>query len=189
MSDGLLIFYDTETTGFVHGSKPISDEKQPHIVQLAAQLVTPENETVQEFSLIVDPGIAQGVHIPSKLANEVHGIDDAKAEKFGVNANTAIDFFMHLHSFAETRVAHNDDFDKEIIKIARYRRAGQDPGDLGSTPYCTMKVCKRVVPGGKSNLQTSYQHFFGESFGGAHDAMNDVRACRRIYFHLKGLGH
>jgi hypothetical protein len=31
------------------------------------------------------------------------------------------------------------------------------------------------------------QHFFGEKLDGAHDAMNDLAACKRVYLHLKSI--
>lgn len=33
--------------------------------------------------------------------------------------------------------------------------------------------------------QEAYKHFFGEEFKGAHDALNDVRACMAVYFELE----
>jgi len=37
-------------------------------------------------------------------------------------------------------------------------------------------------------LEECIKHFFGEELPGAHDAMIDVIACRRIYFHMKSSG-
>lgn len=36
-------------------------------------------------------------------------------------------------------------------------------------------------------LEECIRHFFNEDLDGAHDAMIDVAACRRVYFHLKTL--
>jgi len=37
-------------------------------------------------------------------------------------------------------------------------------------------------------LEECIRHFFNEELDGAHDAMVDVRACRRVYFHLQTMG-
>jgi DNA polymerase-3 subunit epsilon len=50
-----------------------------------------------------------------------------------------------------------------------------------------MKAAGRKGP--KSpKLSEAYRHFLGEDLIGAHDALVDVRACRRIYDHLKMIG-
>ena len=36
-------------------------------------------------------------------------------------------------------------------------------------------------------LEECIEHFFGEKLSGAHDAMVDVGACKRVYFNLKAL--
>ena len=36
-------------------------------------------------------------------------------------------------------------------------------------------------------LAEACRYFFGEDLVGAHDALVDVRACARLYFHLKSL--
>lgn len=188
----MLLFFDTETTGFMNARKAVDDPSQAHVVQLAAQLVTPENETVMEFSLIVDPG----VHIPSKVA-EIHGIDDAKAQKYGVSPSTAVDFFMELYGHAETIIAHNISFDEQVMNTAIARRT-LAASRLGKPMYCTMKnstdIVKapptpKMIAAGRThwkapNLGECIKHFFDEELEGAHDAMIDVVACRRVYFAL-----
>jgi len=201
----MILFFDTETTGFVNKGKPMDHPYQPHIVQLAAQLVTHDNETVSEFSFIVDPGIIEvgkekGVHIPSKVV-DIHGIDDQKALDLGVSWTTAIDLFMFNYEKADLMVAHHIQFDKDLIEIARTRR-GHGDARLGVPGYCTMQNARdvakippteRMVAAGRTHfknpkLEECIDVFFGEKLEGAHDAMNDVRACRRVYFYLKGCG-
>lgn len=182
----MILFYDTETTGWVHGSKPLDDPKQPHMVQLAAQLVTPDDETVMEFSTIIDPGIDQGVHIPSKVV-EVHGIDDAKAKKFGVSPATAVDFFMHFAGFASLAVCHSVAYDSKVIEIARARRHAAVQPPLTLPTLCTLATAKKALPG-PHNLAALTLALFGAELKNAHTAMADTVACRRVYFELKARG-
>ena len=67
--------------------------------------------------------------------------------------------------------------------------------DISKPRFCTMKsttdICRIPSPRGGykwPKLGEAYKHFFGEELQGAHDAMNDVRAAMRIYFHLKNGG-
>ena len=53
-------------------------------------------------------------------------------------------------------------------------------------PTDRMRAAGRTGP--KSpKLSECVQHFFSEEMIGAHDAMVDVRACARVFFHLKSL--
>ena len=67
--------------------------------------------------------------------------------------------------------------------------------------FCTMEAACSVVnlpPTAKMlaagihrpkspKLEECVKHFFNEDLQGAHDAMVDVAACRRVYLHLKSL--
>jgi DNA polymerase-3 subunit epsilon len=192
----MICIFDTETTGFVNPNLDPDDPRQCHLIQLAAQLVDPADPsgTVMEFSLIVNPGDVE----MSKGAYNAHGISLEFAQKHGVSPSTAVDFFMHLSGFADIDVAHNIEFDRKVMALALHRRTGQ-PARLTNTGYCTMKAATNIVKSpptekmlaaGRNhfkspNLGECIKHFFGEELEGAHDAMVDVRACRRVYFELQ----
>lgn len=188
----MILFFDTETTGFVKPNKPAHDLNQAHIVQLAAQLVSPKNETVMEFSLIVDPGVP----IPEAASN-IHGITDEIAREFGVSPSTAVDFFTKLLGHADLAVAHNINFDDQVMSLA-FTRRDSDIQRIDKPKYCTMKSATdivkapptpKMIAAGRThwkspNLSECIKHFFDEELEGAHDAMIDVVACRRVYFAL-----
>ncbi len=188
----MILFYDTETTGFMNANKKPDHPDQAHLVQLAAQLVTLSNETIMEFSLIVNPGVP----IPPR-ATEVHGITDDMAKEFGVSPSTAVDFFLKFYGHAEIVSAHNIAFDKQVMETAIMRRGGVFV-PLRKPLYCTMEKAHNVVKAPptarmvaagrtgikKPNLSECMQHFFGEDHTNAHDAMADTVACRRVYFAL-----
>lgn len=197
MGSKMILFFDTETTGFPHTTKPIDHPDQPHIVELAAELCSDDGKPVAGFSLIIDPGVETGVHIPSKVA-EIHGIDDEKAWRLGVPPVFALEAFLQLLMRADEVVAHNLDFDEQMMEIAfaRYRLARAAGRVLGGqTKFCTMKsttdICKLPSPRGGykwPKLTECMQHFFGEEHINAHSALADTSACRRVYFHLKSIG-
>lgn len=195
----MILFFDTETTGFFQDRLPIDHPDQPYIVQLAALLCQDDGEPVSEFSFIVDPGIANGVSIPARAA-EVHGITDERAVQFGVSAEFALNAFTHLYQRADLVCAHNIKFDRGVIEAAisrHYRKVMP----LRKALFCTMEAATPIInlpPTEKMKavgfdkpkppkLEECIHYFFNENLDGAHDAMADVTACKRVYLHLKTL--
>lgn len=175
----MFLFGDTETTGFPSKSRKADDPKQARLVQLAAQLVTPDDRTVMEFSMIVNPGIP----IP-KQASDVHGITDEIASRYGVSEATAVDFYLNLRAHSDLDVFHNSQFDRRIMEHAIDRRGLNASVIMAEVKsHCTMQQVKNMGHQ-KSNLAHCMMEFFGEDHTLAHDAMADTVACRRVYFHL-----
>lgn len=190
-----ILFFDTETTGLFSDRLPVDHPDQPYIVQLAAQLCHDDGEPIAGFSLIVDPGVT----IPER-ASQVHGITNDIAAQFGVSAETALSSFGHLYTRADLVVAHNVKFDRGLIETAIARRYGRVK-DLTKPLYCTMEAAtpivnlpptERMLAAGFNKpkppkLEECIRYFFGEEMDGAHDAMVDLAACRRVYLHLRSL--
>ncbi len=192
----MILFFDTETTGFFDDRIPVDHEAQPYIVQLAAQLCQEDGLPVAGFSFVVSN---PGVEVPERAA-AVHGITTEKAIQFGVSAEFALSAFTHLYQRADLVCAHNIKFDKGIIEVAIARHYGRTM-PLRKPLFCTMDAAspivnlpptERMVAAGFTKpkppkLEECIQHFFGEKLDGAHDAMVDVAACSRVYFYLKSL--
>lgn len=195
-----VLFFDTETTGFLDDRLPPDHEAQPYIVQLAAQLCDDEGIPLAGFCFIVSPR-ADGniVTIPERAA-AVHGITTEKAIQFGVSAEFALSAFTHLYQRADLVCAHNIKFDKGILEVAIARHYGKTM-PLRKPLFCTMEAASPIVnlpPTEKMRaagfdkpkppkLEECVQHFFNEKLDGAHDAMIDLTACRRVYLHIKSL--
>lgn len=191
----MILFFDTETTGFLDDRLPPNHEAQPYIVQLAAQLCQDDGDPIAGFSLIVAPGVP----IPEKAA-AVHGVTDAKAIQFGVSAEFALSAFTHLYQRADLVCAHNIKFDKGVLEVAIARHYGKTM-PLRKPLFCTMEAASPIIklpPTERMRaagfdkpkppkLEECIKHFFNEELDGAHDAMVDVTACRRVYLHLKSL--
>lgn len=191
----MILFFDTETTGFYDQKLPPDHAGQPHIVQLAAELCEDDGRPVMGMSLIIDCPFP----IPAR-ASEVHGITNEIAGARGVDLEFAIDLFRHFYRLADLVVCHNVAFDVPVMasEITRFLKRSTV---LTKPTFCTMESAtpivnlpptERMLAAGFNKpkppkLEECIRHFFDEALEGAHDAMIDVAACRRVYFHLKSL--
>ena len=193
-----ILFFDTETTGFYNFKLPPTHEAQPRIVQLAAQLCDDGQRVIASFSFILC-GVGSVIEIPDRAA-EIHGITTAHAIQFGMGASVVLNSFFHLYQRADLIIAHNIAFDKPVIESEAVRHYGHEKL-LSKPAFCTMKEATAIVnlpptermlaAGFKKpkapKLEECIRHFFGEEMQGAHDAMVDVIACKRVFFHLREL--
>ncbi|KAA0684563.1 3'-5' exonuclease [Neorhizobium sp. P12A] len=191
----MILFFDTETTGFFQDRLPVDHPDQPYIVQLAAELCDDDGKPISGFSFIID----NGVDIPAQAAN-VHGITTERAAQFGMSAASALSPFTHLYQRADLVCAHNIKFDRGVVEAAIARHYERIM-PLRKPLFCTMEAAapivnlpptERMLAAGFNKpkapkLEECIRHFFNEDLGGAHDAMVDVIGCRRVYFHLKKL--
>ena len=190
------LFFDTETTGFPVKGAPCSDEKQPHLVQIAAILYDEKFNEIANVSEIIYPealifGQEQSWIIPESAA-KIHRITQARAVEHGKNIHKVLNQFDEMLQSSKMLIAHNIDFDLKILKIA-YTRIGLDL-NLPENLFCTMKsttdICK--IPNNRGwggykwpNLSELHTFLFSESFDGAHDALVDVKATARCFIELK----
>lgn len=160
-------------------------------MQIGAILQNTETrQELAEFSLILS------IHelIPPK-ATEIHGITDEMVAKFGINRSIVEILFTDFVLRADVLVAHNIEFDAGIIQDAwphAYTAfAGKRLYDTMNELTPVMKLPKDgknhyhddKYPDWKApRLQEAYNHYFGKDFEGAHNALDDTRACRDIYF-------
>ncbi|AWJ85144.1 DNA polymerase III subunit epsilon [Azospirillum sp. TSH58] len=192
------LIFDTETTDLPLWSERSTHPDQPHIVQLAALLSRADGDVSGSMNVIVRPS---GYTSMPQKAFETHGISFERAMDEGIPLADALDEFNALMALTDELVAHNISFDVRLMRIA-FLRAGKEPARENLPKVCTMTAATRLVnlpptdrmraagfnkPKSPS-LAECIRHFFGEDLDGAHDAMVDVRACARVYWHLKGLG-
>lgn len=193
-----ILGYDTETTGFPSSKKPLNDETQPHVVQLAAQLVElSTKQVVQSMDVIIRP---DGWTIP-KESEDVHGISTEKAFRLGVREDVAIEMFYDLWLKANFRVGHNEQFDAKIISIGLSRfmpLSSAEKWNAGHS-FCTQRESTNIVNipptqkmlavGRKTpkspNLAEAYKFFSREELVGAHNALVDVQACMSVYWGIR----
>lgn len=195
----MKLFFDTETTGLPDKRAELHSASQPHLVQMALELTENDGSPVHSVSMIIDPG----VEIP-KGASDIHGITTEKARGVGFKPSTAVAIFNHLAQRATEFVAHNIEFDAKIMTIAGLRNGfnfrgcfeGNDAVSctmLQAAPIVNLPPTERMLQYGfngpkNPTLGEAYSFLFGEELVGAHDALIDVRACKRIYFELNKTG-
>ena len=180
-----LLFFDTETTGIPEWSTPSDDPCQPHIVEIAAELVDKESqETIKSMDLLIRP---DGWTIPEDVAEETHGITTEMALEQGVVTETeALDQFLdEFWPLCSTRVAFNEPFDARIIRIAmkRFRPARMDLWRHFSRE-CVMRMGRTYCPG-RHRLQDCHVAIIGGPMPGKpHRAASDTAATRAVYFEI-----
>jgi DNA polymerase III subunit epsilon len=191
----MILFFDTETTGLPVEHLPIGHEDQPHVVQLAAILTEDDGTERASINLTVHP---DGWTVPDGAAR-VHGITTELAARTGIRAAVAAVLFGDLMKKADLLVAHNIKFDRQLLAtlFARTKRADAvSPFNIKqhctmeqATPLVNLPPTDRMILAGinkpkSARLEECVKHFFGQTLDGAHDALVDVRACARIYFHM-----
>ncbi len=199
-----LIVNDTETQGLPLFKEPSSDPRQPHMVQIAAMLIndTPAGATVlQQMNRIIKPD--GWTWTEDDPAFKAHGITMERAMDEGVPEAEALDEYLAMHKLGQLRVAHNGTFDDRILRIAhkRYGKTDEEADAYRNyTSFCTMRsstaICKlpcteKQIKSGygrgfkNPKLTEAFHHFFGFEFVGAHDALNDAKACADVYLAIQ----
>ena len=198
----MIFAFDTETTGLPVDRLALDDPVQPHLVQLAGLLLDDDGTERASINLIVNAGVP----IP-KGASDVHGITNDVAVRAGMSNPVAVALWDRLAERADLLVAHNIKFDMALMETAWARVLSSRLPRLdvkhGSRPrFCTMEAASPIVnlpPTDRMRaagfekpkppkLAECIRHFFNEPLDGAHDALVDVRATARLFFHLRSIG-
>lgn len=184
--NGLILFYDTETTGKADFKLPFNHQSQPRIVQYASILCDFKGQEVSQVNLTVRP---DGFQIPDE-ASSIHGITTAIAMERGVQLKGVLRVAHDLMASAQLCVCHNSDYDRLVMSREMH------PVSIESRDhFCTMKAMTPIVnipgPYGPKwpKMQEAFQFCFGRQFDDAHDALADVRACKEVFFWMKSQGH
>ncbi|AXQ68316.1 putative PolIII-like exoribonuclease [Caulobacter phage CcrBL10] len=199
----MILFYDTETTGFPDGKKPL--DEQPRIVQLGAILAYPDRREAARLDTILSLGT-----VPTSVLSDwtigrdgkggaaaIHGVSPEISEKIGMTEAIAIEAFMDLVAVADVIVGHNHiSFDNKIVTNVVRRVMGRPDADpfegksmfdtiVAGTPL--MKLPSRQGGYRKPKLIDLHKHLTGEGFEDAHTAIADVQATRRCYYAMQDM--
>ena len=192
-------FFDSETTGLPLFKEPSEHPDQPHIVQLGACLVDLDSrEVLSTLDVMVKP---DGWLIPDDVA-AIHGITTEKAGDLGVPESLAVEMLLDMAS-GRLRIAHNEQFDARIVRIACARHFDQAVADEWkagqaqctqqlATPILKLPPTDRMKAAGftkfkSANLREAYLHFTGRELQNAHSALADVHGCMAVWFGIQDL--
>jgi DNA polymerase-3 subunit epsilon len=180
------LIFDTETTDKWDFKASPDAAHQPYIVQLAAVL---EDFEAQRNMCHVNVLIATEGWMIQPGAARVHGISEEIANKFGVMHANACHLFRDLVASADVVVAHNIQFDRDVMTRA-LSIAQVDPIPWSRVNQrCTMRtataICKvpAVGRGGFKwpTLEEALRILCDEKIENAHDAMADVYSCQKVH--------
>lgn len=198
----IVIIFDVETTGLI--PKKSTDAVMPYITQLSyIKYNTKTCEIIEVFDSYVK--IPDEV-IVSELITQITGITKEMCNT-GISIQTAMSAFYFACKTAECVVAHNLDFDKEIIKIEFNRNIASmiaiipdymlNPIFGNKNKYCTMRnsidfcnIIRETAKGRKfkkfPKLIELYQTLFpGKDVDNLHNSYIDTLVCLRCYLKLR----
>ena len=210
-----IIILDTETTGLpkCRQSLVTDTEEWPHIVQFSYiiyDLSTNNLEVVSDDII----KLAADIDIPEESIN-IHHITKEISNERGVSIKEVIDQFIKNITGCQLLVAHNLEFDMNIliVELIRMNRSAElledDLAiDLNNSAYekitnikkyCTMKETekkcniKAVSKTGKEytkypTLGELHYYLFRSYPKNLHNSLNDILICLRCYYMLQQKG-
>ena len=205
VSKGMLLFIDTETTGLplVRGINAL-DKKGiwPDIVSIAWCITSETGEVCKKVYSLVQPGWK----IPAESI-KIHGITVEYAMEHGRPLADVLAELRADLATVDTVVAHNMEFDKNVIFNAYKWRLGQEPawvseaagvaaGVAAGKEICTMAKSQTELkipnpypkygPYKSPRLSELYMDTFGTEPAGQHNSQSDVQALCDIYWRRWG---
>jgi DNA polymerase III epsilon subunit-like protein len=192
-----ILVFDTETTGLPkrYSGSLYDFENWPYVVQLSMLLYDLDlQRTIAIHDFIIK--LPDGIHITEDSTN-IHGITDEISKTKGVDIKDALLQMSICLDSAHQLVAHNIDFDRNMIAV-ECNRIGY-PNILRIKPfieYCTMQhsieLCNLKMISRRTNremvkfpkLIELYQKLFNETPNNLHNSLTDVLVCFRCYHKL-----
>ena len=201
-----LIIFDTETTGLPQ-TKNIDINTLhlwPYIVQFSYIIYCTETNTIEKIkdSVVKIPDTI----IITKENSDIHGITNEICAEKGEDIQPIIHEFIEDYSNSELLIAHNINFDLNILKVEILRQKinnstkhiyDQYLFDLSvKKKYCTMdktiKLCniKKLNKFGREfikfpKLSELHEKLFQVVPKNLHNSLNDVIVCLRCYYMLE----
>lgn len=175
--------FDTETTGLPKTRQPptldnLSSWDGCRILSIAAIKYSSRGRELSRFYSIIKPD-------DFKVdATHVHGITEEQAEEEGRPFLEVYNQFVSMLHRSEHIVGHNLRFDWDVLKAECLRRNIDFSPVEKLNPVCTLDLVKKWY-GKPKKLIVIYQELFGKEFDGAHNALEDTKACAEVYYALR----
>ena len=189
----MYIFFDTETNGLpLNYNEPATNvDNWPRLMQFGWQVYDESYNLVSEYCSLIQPN---GWEVPEEAEfHKEHGYTNAKCREEGVPVIEALTKFTEDLKGCKYIIAHNMKFDKNIIgaEMIRANIKSENKPEKICTMLSSVDFCKiKKSWGGYKwpQLMELYVKLFNEEFEGAHDALDDVKACAKSFFELKKRG-
>lgn len=158
----------------------------PRIIQMAWIVAGPDKQVKSETCALIKP---DGWEIPKEKFWIDNGYSTVVNEAKGLPLVDVLGLFIENAADCTVMVAHNMAFDYNVIaaEMIRYQLRAKKRLEQ----YCTMENGAAItkLPGYKGqykwpSLTELHTCLTGNGFAGAHDAMNDVRACADCFFEM-----
>lgn len=185
-----VVFFDIETTGLPISWKEsyINTNNWPYLVQLAYIVSDHKREINSQEDIILKP---ENFEIYPD-STKVHGISNQQALSIGKNRKLTLKKFASLLNNVDYIVAHNANFDVNVLRCEFLRNKIEDPFKNNNlNVICTMikstDYCK--IPSEHNNykwpsLQELNNKLFNKYFQGAHNAKYDVKVTFDCFWKL-----
>jgi DNA polymerase III epsilon subunit-like protein len=178
-----IVIFDTETTGLpTTRQRPTLDNLScfPNIAQWSWITYDLEKHKFVEYDYII-----KLPHIPIE-STAIHGITTERSKKVGFSIELVIDLFKICIEHADLIIAHNFEFDWNVILAECMRH--NIPIQYKGLTYCTMKTTTKLcnLPNMKwPTLKELHHVLFQEDPKDLHNAIIDVLVCWRCYIKIK----
>lgn len=188
----MYLFFDTETCGKAKDfNAPVYNvDNWPRVTQLAWQLYDKDQNLISEGMDLIKP---DGWEIPKEKFFIDNNMSTERCEQYGKPLIEVLNKFLIDLEKADYLIAHNIKFDVNVLG-AEFIRTDLKPRKqlvkvctmLESTDYCKIKGYRGYK---WPTLTELHVKLFGKLFEGAHDALDDVKACAKSYFELRKIGY
>ena len=196
-----VLVFDTETNGLPEGYNISIHEtnKWPYMLQLSCILYDVDaNNLIKQEDWIIK--IDDDIDI-SEECTAINGITRLQCKRTGVSIKHVLEKFNKLIIKADLTLAHNWQFDQNIIMVECLRNnifcnLSYTAGENRRPKYCSMKsgqpLCKieKLSRAGKKyfkypTLSELHEHLFNTTPNNTHDAMVDILICLRCFCKMK----
>ena len=190
MNNNILIF-DLETIGFpkYKNAKPFQSYyyDQARIIEIGYVIINPTGEVLKSVNHFVK--YDKIVNIENSF---IHGITNDMVMEHGVLIDEVLDELSNDLINVDTIVAHNIEFDYNVLLSEVYRKYKNFKHLLGllysKDLHCTMQIGKKYMTSGKyPKLVELHQLLFDKVWVQTHRALDDVNTCAKCYIEMMEL--
>ena len=182
-----VLVFDIETNGLPKSRKypfNFTNFDNARMLELAYVIINTEGEIVKEVSHLIKHDIEINIQ-----NSHIHGIDMDMIQQYGANIEEVLDQ-LHINlENVDTIVAHNIEFDFNILLSELYRKYQKYMKTIGllytKNKVCTMMKGKKYMRIPKfPKLVDLYKHIFNEDYEQKHRALDDVMLCTKCYIEM-----